>query len=29
MGHTTLTTPILRVMICHPYAGTWHSLPMQ
>jgi len=27
MGHMTLTTPLLR-MICHPYAGTWHSLPV-
>jgi len=25
MGHMTLTTRILRV-ICHRYAGTWHSL---
>jgi len=25
VGHVTLTTPLLRV-ICHPYAGTWHSL---
>jgi len=24
LGHVTLTTPLLRV-ICHPYAGTWHS----
>jgi len=26
VGHVTLTTPLLR-MICHSYAGTWHSLP--
>jgi len=25
VGHVTLTTPLLMVM-CHPYAGTWHSL---
>jgi len=25
VGHVTQTAPILRV-ICHPYAGTWHSL---
>jgi len=25
VGHMTLATPILRV-VCHPYAGTWHSL---
>jgi len=26
MGYVTLTAPLLRV-ICHPYAGTWYSLP--
>jgi len=26
MGHMTLTTSNLRV-ICHPYVGSWHSLP--
>jgi len=25
VGHVTLPTPLIRV-ICHPYAGTWHSL---
>jgi len=25
VGHMILTTPCLKV-ICHPYAGTWHSL---
>jgi len=27
MGHMTLTTPLLRV-ICRPYAGTCHLLPV-
>ena len=27
VGHVTLTTPLQRV-ICHSYAGTWHSLPV-
>jgi len=26
-GHVTLTVPLFRV-ICHPYAGTWYSLPV-
>jgi len=28
VGHVTLITPLLRV-ICHLYAGTWYSLPVQ
>ena len=27
MGHVTLSTSLFRV-ICHPYAGTWYSLPV-
>jgi len=27
MGHVTVTTPFLRE-ICHPYTGTWYSLPV-
>jgi len=25
VGHVTLTTP-LSTVVCHPYAGTWHSV---